>query len=370
MPFKRVAMKANHLGFGIICSTLLLNGIAGAGEDSIIKPGAAGSPHAIAAEDEAEAYAQIQKLSSAPQSTPDDLVKLQIECRDFCRRFPYGKHYFEVRRCAVIYWTLLNFMGKPPAIDGWDATDAEHDPKLNPEQQADIAMLLANDRALKNHDGEKSFAEKQFEAVVAILPSHRATDAARNALVDAALRLPPERASDALAELRKNYPKDSDASQAASLIGQLGKPCEVHGTTLDGRAINSHDYLGKIVLLEFWSRGCSGCIAAIPTLKELAEGYAARRFVIIGVNMDTKAADAQKIIQKYDLRWPQIFDGGGWHAALADRFMVNSIPRGVIIDRQGRLAALDLNVNDSDAREWIDKLLSSQPPVKTETKID
>jgi peroxiredoxin len=312
---------------------------------------------------EATAFEKIRALGSP--STSDAMAQLQLSCRDFCRQFPDGKVYYEVRRKAVIHWIMWPGpwanRGDFPKIEGWNPTDAESDERLDAEQRADIAMLLANGRASKNFDRGKTFEEREFEAVAAAVPLHRSTTTARNMLIDAAVHLPPQRKADASAALRTNYPADARAAQCVALLDQLGQPCELRFTAVDGRSVDLRDYRGKVVLLEFWSKSCGPCIQSIPDLKKLDERFAPRGFAIIGVNMDTKRADAEEIIKKHALPWPQSFDGKGEDTALAKRFLVWSIPRGVLIDREGRLRGLACDVRNSDGPEFIERLLAERP---------
>jgi len=321
-------------------------------------------------DDAAAALKKIYALGNA--STTDAMMRLQLACRDFCRRFPDGREYFSARRNAVIKWYMWMLPGQNTAAlpqlrerlkaEGWDPTDAVIDPKLDAEQRADIAMLLARGRAHQNRDRGKSEAEKSFEALAEMVPQFLGTKEMRDTLIDAGLRLPPERKAVALAALRKHYPTDDRAAKAVALLEQLDKPIELKFTTLDGTVVDLRDYRGKVVLLEFWNKGCGGCIDSIPALKALDARLGPRGFAIIGVNMDTERADAEEIVKKHALPWPQVFDGKGWNAALAERFLAKSIPRGVLIDPEGRLRALHCGVRGDEDVRRIERLLPGRPP--------
>ena len=321
-------------------------------------------------DDAATALKKIRALGFP--ATTEALVRLQLACRDFCRRFPEGREYFSARRHAVIYWYMWMLPGQNTAAlpqirerlkaAGWDPTDAVIDPKLDAEQRADIAMLLARGRGHQNRDRRKTDDEKSFEALAEMVPQFQGTNEMRDTLIDAAMRLPPERKAIALSALRKHYPADDRAAKALALLEQLGKPIELKFTTLDGRSVDLRDYRGKVVLLEFWSKGCAGCIESIPALKALDARFGPRGFAILGVNMDSKRADAEEIVRKHALPWPQAFDGKGWHAALAEQFLAKSIPRGVLIDPEGRLRDLDCGVRGDEDIRRIERLLPSRPP--------
>jgi len=348
-----------------------------AGALALPAPGAESTTNATEAasvfdpsDDAATAVKKIHPL--AFPSTTDAMLRLQLTCRDFCRRFPDTKEYYAARRAAVIYWTGWMLPGQNTAAlpllrdrlkaEGWDPTDAVIDPKLDAEQRADIAMLLARGRANQNRDRGKTDDEKKFEALAELVPQFHGTKEMRDTLIDAGLRLPPEHKNVALAALRKHYPTDDRAAKAIALLEQLGKPLELRFTALDGRTVDLKDFRGKVVLLEFWNKGCGGCIESIPALKALDARLGSRGFAIIGVNMDSNRANAEEIVKKHALPWPQAFDGKGWNAALAERFLAHSIPRGVLIDTEGRLSALNCGVRGNEDIRRIERLLPSRPP--------
>jgi thiol-disulfide isomerase/thioredoxin len=56
-------------------------------------------------------------------------------------------------------------------------------------------------------------------------------------------------------------------------------------STLDGEVIRLSDYLGKIVIVDFWATWCAPCRMAIPELVELQNEYEGD-LVIIGISLD------------------------------------------------------------------------------------
>ncbi len=78
------------------------------------------------------------------------------------------------------------------------------------------------------------------------------------------------------ADVRK-YALD-EAEKFGGLIGQPS--AEWKTTNLEGEPRSLESYRGKVVLLDFWYRGCGWCIRAMPQIKQLAsdfDGPAGRR---------------------------------------------------------------------------------------------
>ncbi len=55
----------------------------------------------------------------------------------------------------------------------------------------------------------------------------------------------------------------------------------------EGRAQTLAQFRGKYILLDFWSSGCTPCIAAIPEIDQMGEKYA--DLVIVNVSIDSKS---------------------------------------------------------------------------------
>lgn len=102
-------------------------------------------------------------------------------------------------------------------------------------------------------------------------------------------------------------------------------------------AVATWDALGgKAVVLEFWATWCGPCVAAIPHLNELAEQFKDQPIQFIAVTAE--AEDVVKpFLQKRPIR--------AWIGLDADKttsktYDVTSIPRTILVDSKGRVAAV------------------------------
>ena len=173
----------------------------------------------------------------------------------------------------------------------------------------------------------------------------------------AALRSDPTRA---VAYLKANYPHDVRATDCIRLIQSLGQPCNFQFVALDGRKVDSRDYRGKVVLLDFWFKGCGGCMIAMPRIKADAARYEGAGFVVVAVSMDRTSADARDVVQWFALPWPVAFEGKDASNGLDARFCVMAAPWGVLIDRQGRLRHMGLFPGSVEADHLIEALLAEK----------
>ena len=136
------------------------------------------------------------------------------------------------------------------------------------------------------------------------------------------------------------------------------QPFELAFVALDGRNVDLQTLRGKVVLVDFWATWCGPCLQQMPVLKRLYAEHHARGFEIIGVSLD-RAENKDKLIAylaREQLDWPQHFDGRVWEGDLAVRYAINAAPTTLLLDRQGRLAALSPSERELEAQ--VKRLLS------------
>ncbi|MDR2169308.1 MAG: redoxin domain-containing protein [Planctomycetaceae bacterium] len=129
---------------------------------------------------------------------------------------------------------------------------------------------------------------------------------------------------------------------------QIAEIAELEGETLAGEKLDWKKYAGKVVLLEFWATWCIPCIEEIPNLKKTYEKYHQQGFEIIGISVDEDLKKLQEGLEKYKFDWTVIADkkltdaGKVW---LYDRFGIHSVPRGILIDRSGKVVTIETSGN-------------------------
>jgi thiol-disulfide isomerase/thioredoxin len=96
------------------------------------------------------------------------------------------------------------------------------------------------------------------------------------------------------------------------------------------------------VLLDFWASTCAPCLKNVIPLRRIAEEYA-DRLTIVGVSLDEERPAFEAFAYNQHLPGIQIFDGGGWHGPIARLYGVaaTGIPHYVLVDREGRIAAIE-----------------------------
>jgi thiol-disulfide isomerase/thioredoxin len=116
-------------------------------------------------------------------------------------------------------------------------------------------------------------------------------------------------------------------------VAMLDRPAAEWATTdLDGKACALKDYRGKVVIMDFWYRGCGWCVRAMPQMKQIAEHFKDQPVIVLGMNTDQKEEDARFVIDKMGLNYPTIKATG-----IPQKYKVSGFPTLLIVDQEGVL---------------------------------
>ena len=129
----------------------------------------------------------------------------------------------------------------------------------------------------------------------------------------------------------------------------------------DAKTVSTADYRGKVLYVDFWASWCGPCAQVFPLLDQLRAELGPEGFEVLGVNVDSDAADARRFMKKHVVNFPLLGPVGD---AVPTAFGVEGMPYGVVIDRQGVVRAVHLGLSASEIpalRKQLKSLLA-QPP--------
>ena len=127
--------------------------------------------------------------------------------------------------------------------------------------------------------------------------------------------------------------------------------------TLDGDEVKLSDYLGKVVILDFWATWCPPCRKGIPDLISIQNEYK-DDLVVIGISLDQPATQDQLIpfIKNYGINYPIVLGDLEVSAAYGN---IQAIPTSFIIDQEGNIINKHIGlVLKSTLAEEINSLLT------------
>lgn len=117
-----------------------------------------------------------------------------------------------------------------------------------------------------------------------------------------------------------------------------------------GEAIDLGKLKGQVVMLNFWASWCGPCRTEMPLMDQIYKKYSAAGFTMLGVNVDTDSADAQKFLSQVPVSFPIAFDRDNKVSKL---YAVSAMPSSVFIDRKGNVRALHRGYKAGDEAQYL-----------------
>jgi len=99
---------------------------------------------------------------------------------------------------------------------------------------------------------------------------------------------------------------------------------------LNGKTHTLKQNRGKVIVLDFWYRGCPWCIRAMPMINQIAEYFKDLPVVVFGMNVDKNKDDALFVADKLRLVYPSLQASG-----VDGQYSVTGFPTLFIVDQKG-----------------------------------
>ncbi len=149
----------------------------------------------------------------------------------------------------------------------------------------------------------------------------------------------------------------NEAEAKRKIIGQDAADWELKD--LAGATHTMRQYRGRVVVLDFWYRGCGPCIQSMPQMKQLADDFRDWPVAILGMNIDD-TEDAQFVVDVMGLNYPTIV--GVLNEP--EKYHVRGFPTLVVVDPHGKVAEFQVGYSPTLRTEigaMVRRLLPSDP---------
>jgi len=148
-----------------------------------------------------------------------------------------------------------------------------------------------------------------------------------------------------IAYLKKNYAKKHDFF--VKFNKGTDSPKFFNYEKYGGGKVSLDDFIGKYVYIDVWATWCGPCKREIPYLKKLVEKYNNKNIEFISISVDNgrgydndenKAKLGwKKMIKNKNMNWLQLYADKAWNSKFIKDYGINSIPRFILIDPQGKI---------------------------------
>jgi thiol-disulfide isomerase/thioredoxin len=108
--------------------------------------------------------------------------------------------------------------------------------------------------------------------------------------------------------------------------------------------LTNETFKGKAYLIDFWATWCAPCVAEMDSLHKLRAKYKSRGLEVLSVSFDQTPEDIRQFRQKkWKMPWLHAFIGMNEFrvgSKVCDYFELSEIPRAILVDREGKVAAV------------------------------
>ncbi len=111
---------------------------------------------------------------------------------------------------------------------------------------------------------------------------------------------------------------------------------------LGGESRSLEDYLGRAVLINFWTTWCPYCVIEMPLMQDLHES--GQDVVVLAINVKEKKEDVQAFISAEGYTFPVLLDE---RAQVNSRYQVRGFPTTFAVDGTGTITAIRVGAFDA-----------------------
>jgi len=118
-------------------------------------------------------------------------------------------------------------------------------------------------------------------------------------------------------------------------------PVSFSGATDTGGFFDQADYVGQVMVVNFWYAGCPPCRLEAADLEALHQKFQSQGVVFVGVNILDQGPTAVAFAKEFGVTYPSIMDvsDGLVRLAFAGSISPNAVPTTLVLDADSRVAA-------------------------------
>lgn len=127
-----------------------------------------------------------------------------------------------------------------------------------------------------------------------------------------------------------SFSQSSNTPKSEAAVGDVAPAFKLNPFAA-GSSIETSDYKGKGVVLNFWASWCNPCVNELPLLNE---AYKMAGIDMVAINVGEDEETIRKFANRYELAFPIAMDR---EQEVKKQYRVVGLPLTVVIDESGRI---------------------------------
>lgn len=112
-------------------------------------------------------------------------------------------------------------------------------------------------------------------------------------------------------------------------------------TGLDGKVYKLSDFRGKNLYIDVWATWCGPCVGEIPHFQKQYEKYKdCEALEFISISIDSNKKFWENLLNKAGSDWKQFIVENGKESDFCKKYMIDGIPRFILIDKEGKIISV------------------------------
>ena len=114
-----------------------------------------------------------------------------------------------------------------------------------------------------------------------------------------------------------------------------GKAPDFTLTTFEGESYTLSDYVGQVIVINFWASWCGPCALEAPDLERAWRKYKDHGVLFLGIDYVDTEKEAQAYLQKWGVTYP---NGADLRTKISQAYRIKGVPETYIINQNGIIA--------------------------------
>ena len=124
--------------------------------------------------------------------------------------------------------------------------------------------------------------------------------------------------------------------------------------TPDGKTVNTQDWQGKVLVVNFWASWCPPCVEEMPALDKLQQEFLQQNVLFVGIGIDSPS-NIREFLSKTPVSYPIVI--GGLEGSNLSKQLGNTqgaLPYTIIINSKGKAVFSKLGkISEDELRKAI-----------------